>query len=162
MTEQAVSILSHKIRSIQWIFYILNTEFQSAKGLSNQRVKYYASIETQEKCLSLTIQRCSQECFTQTVKLFNPKQIVVICNIAQIIIINILDMLFIIITYQNSETLQFEGDLLTYSPVNYLTLLKMRVNNKKTLIKYFFPKSSLGAHTVHGLSFHLRTLLPNN
>ena len=46
--------------------------------------------------------------------------------------------------------------------LNYqdFTVYKMIVNNKKILIVGFFlPKTSLDAHTVHGLSFHLRTPL---
>ena len=42
----------------------------------------------------------------------------------------------------------------------YFTVYKIIVNINKTLIVDFFPpKSSLGTHTVHGLSLRLRTPL---
>ena len=49
--------------------------------------------------------------------------------------------------------MQFEGDLLTYSPGKYFTIYKMIGSDIKTLI------IDLGARTVHGLPFHLSTHL---
>ena len=49
--------------------------------------------------------------------------------------------------------MQFEGDLLTYSPGKYFTIYTMIGSDIKTLV------IDLGARTVHGLPFHLSTHL---
>ena len=64
------------------------------------------------------------------------------------------------ITYQNwYKTIQHDGDLLSTRKNNF-NVHKMVANNKKTSnIVFFLHKLSLGVHTIHSLSFCLRTLL---
>ena len=50
-----------------------------------------------------------------------------------------------------------KGDLLTYLAGKYFTVHNMIANYiKLSVLDFFIPKPSLGAHTVHDLSFCLR------
>ena len=59
---------------------------------------------------------------------------------------------------QQYETLQFEGDSLTYLPGRSFTVHIERLKNIEC--RFFLPHPSWGAYTLHSLSFCLKTPLP--
>ena len=99
----------------------------------------------------------------------NPSRLVVFMNSEPTIKVSTISHLSSVGSWAKQIRLRYSnalGNMLLCSVVRvtiilyqkYLIKTKQNKTKQKTLL-FFFPKPSLGAHTVHGLSFGLRTPL---